>query len=410
MAFKHFYSQGKRVALGACSVTTALLGALALPAQSQEMRAETKPPLDPPLKYGPFDILYGIRGSVVYDDNIYISHTNKQSDVLWTIAPSVTLGAGDYHEQQASLLSISYTPSFIFFTDQSRNNAIDHDAQLNAQWRQDPWKLGLQQSYQNYSGALVDVGNRVDRQIYNTALEAVYELTPKTSFELDGRQSINNFKSLRSYNEWQAAGWMDYEVMPLLKTGLGFTGGFVDVTPGANQTYQQVLARATYSLTELLDVRASAGGELREFEGGQNNRANPVFTLGATYRPRENTSLKLDAYRRSQASAIQVQSLGQAQDQNYTTTGFSGSVRQVLFENYALNLTGGYENSDYTSNIRGQAANRNDNYFFAQFALDANLLDKLTVGVFYQYRNNDSTDNTRSFDNHQVGLNISYRF
>ena len=174
MAFKHFYSQGKRVALGACSVTTALLGALALPAQSQEMRAETKPPLDPPLKYGPFDILYGIRGSMVYDDNIYISPTNKQSDVLWTIAPSVTLGAGDYHEQQASLLSISYTPSFIFFTDQSRNNAIDHDAQFSGQWRPGPWKLGFQQVYQNYSGGVVDVGNRVNRQIYNTALEGVY--------------------------------------------------------------------------------------------------------------------------------------------------------------------------------------------------------------------------------------------
>src|SRR5258708_34985436 len=120
------------------------------------------------------------------------------------------------------MLSLSYTPSFIFFTDQSRNNAIDHDAQFSGQWRPGPWKLVFQQVYQNYSGGVVDVGTRVNRQIYNTALEGVYELTPKTSFELDGRQSINDFKSpLRSYNEWQVAGWMDYEVMPLLKTGFG---------------------------------------------------------------------------------------------------------------------------------------------------------------------------------------------
>ena len=407
MVRNNFYPPARRAALGACSITTALLGVLALPAQGQGLLADTKPPLDPPLRYGPFDVLYSLRGGMVYDDNIYINPTNKQSDVIWTVAPSITLGAGDYREQQANLLSLRYTPSFIFFTEQDRNNAIDHDALVSGQWRPDPWKFGLQQSYQNYSGALVDVGNRVDRQVYNTSLEAVYELTPKTSFELDGRQSINDFKTpLRSYNEWQVAGWMDYEVMPLLKTGLGITGGFVDVNPGANQTYQQILARATYSLTELLDVRGSAGGELREFDGGQRNRANPVFTLGASYHPQENTTLKLDAYRRSQASALQVKN----QDQNYTTTGFSGGVRQVLFENYALNLTGGYEKSDYTSNVGGQSADRHDNYFFAQFAADANLLDKLTVGVFYQYRKNDSSDPTHGFENHQVGLNISYRF
>jgi len=179
----------------------------------------------------------------------------------------------------------------------------------------------------------------------------------------------------------------------------------VDVTPGANQTYQQIQARATYSLTELLDVRGEAGGELREFQGDQKDRLNPVFTLGGTYRPTENTTFKLDAYRRSTASA-----LFSNQDFNYTTTGFSGSVRQVVFENYSLNLTGGYENSDYTSNVRGQSANRNDDYVFAHVEIDANLLEKLTVGVFYQYRNNDSNDPNHNFDNHQVGVNVSYRF
>ena len=340
---------------------------------------------------------------MMYDDNIYIS-PNKQSDVLWTITPNVMVGAGDYHEQEANFLTVAYTPSFIFFTDQTANNAIDHDAQLNGQWRPGPWKFGLQQGYQNYSGAVVDVGNRVNRQIYSTGLEATYEVSPRTSFELEGRQSINNYERLRSYNEWTVAGWVDYEVMPLLKAGLGFTGGFVDVRQGVNQTYQQVLGRVTYSLTELMDLRASAGGELREFQGNQKDRANPVFTLGATYRPLENTTFKLDAYRRSQASVLLLT------DQNYTTTGFNGSVRQVLFENYALNLIGGYENSDYTSNRLGASATRQDNYYFAQFGVDWTVLDHLTVSAFYQYRSNDSSESSHSFNNNQVGLSVTYRF
>jgi len=156
-------------------------------------------------------------------------------------------------------------------------------------------------------------------------------------------------------------------------------------------------------LTELVDLRASAGGELREFEGPQKDRLNPVFTGGATIRPLPNTSIAVDAYRRSQASAVFT-------NQNYTTTGFSAGVRQVLFENYAVNLTGGYENSDYTANQSGLAVTRKDDYFFTRIGVDWNVLDKLTVGAFYQFRNNDSTDAPHSFDNHQVGLNAIYHF
>ena len=387
----------------ACSITTALLGGLLLPAYSQEARQEKGDVPGSPARYGPFDVLYGIRGSVVYDDNIYISHTNKKADVIFNIAPNITVGAGDYREGEANLVKLSYTPTVILFADQSKNNAIDHDALLKGQWRPGSWKFGLQQEYQNYSGAVVDVGNRVNRQIYTTVLSSVYEVSPRTSFELDGRQSINNYQRLTDFNEWAVSAWMDYELTPLLKTGLGITGGFVDVQPGVNQTYQQILARATYSLTELLDLRASAGGELREFQGGQKNRVNPVFTIGGTYRPLENTTLTLDAYRRSQTSVV-------LRDQNYTTSGFNVGVRQVFRENYALNLSGGYENSDYTSNVKGTVANRTDDYFIAQIGVDWNVLEKLTVGAFYQFRDNHSTDSNHSFDNHQVGLNVSYRF
>src|SRR5205085_2724930 len=147
--------------------------------------------------------------------------------------------------------------------------------------------------------------------------------------------------------------------------------------------------------TELIDLRASAGGELREFQGGQKDRVNPVFTLGASYRPLVNTAFKLDAYRRSQSSVV-------LRDQNYTSTGFSAGVRQVLFENYAVNLAGGYEDADYTANVAALAANRHDKYFFTQIGLDWNPLDRLTVGAFYQYRDNDSTDSNHGFNNHQV--------
>src|SRR5207245_353294 len=115
---------------------------LVAPGFSQEAFTERKIDGIEPLKYGPFDALFGIRGGVVYDDNIYIS-PNKKSDVIWTIAPNVTLAAGDYRAKEANFLTLSYTPSVILFSDQTRNDALDHEAVLNGQWRPGAWKFGL---------------------------------------------------------------------------------------------------------------------------------------------------------------------------------------------------------------------------------------------------------------------------
>src|SRR5438445_8382419 len=92
----------------ACSITTALLGGLLLPAHSQEVAPGKPQAIQSPVKYGPFDVLYGIRGGLMYDDNIFISHTNKQSDVIWTITPNIMVGAGDYREQEGNLLTLNY--------------------------------------------------------------------------------------------------------------------------------------------------------------------------------------------------------------------------------------------------------------------------------------------------------------
>src|SRR5881628_3532588 len=48
------------------------------------------------LRLGIFDIRPRLTGSMIYDDNIYIQSTNKQSDVVWVLSPGVAIGAGDY--------------------------------------------------------------------------------------------------------------------------------------------------------------------------------------------------------------------------------------------------------------------------------------------------------------------------
>jgi hypothetical protein len=50
------------------------------------------------------------------------------------------------------------------------------------------------------------------------------------------------------------------------------------------------------------------------------------------------------------------------------------------------------------------------NYFFIRNALECQLRERLTLEVFYQYRQKSSGFGVSEFNNHQVGLSSTYHF
>ena len=86
------------------------------------------------LRYGAVDVFPFARAGVVYDDNIYITERDKHDDVIWSISPGVLLAGGDYRQKEENFAALQYAPNFLFFTDQSGNNAVDHDAQGRVQF------------------------------------------------------------------------------------------------------------------------------------------------------------------------------------------------------------------------------------------------------------------------------------
>lgn len=356
-----------------------------------------------PLHYGPFDVRYSLRGAAMYDDNIFIS-PDKEDDLILSLTPGVLVGLGDYVTKEANLLSIEYTPSFIWFTDNSDQSSVDHELWANGQWKPGgPLTLGLRQGFQDISGAVVDVGDRVDRRIFTTDILARYELSPKTDLELEGRQTITDYDRFLDYNEWFIRGWADYKITPLVKLGAGLSAGWVDVSESVNQTYQQALVRASYAVSELIDLRASAGGERRDFQGPEDSRMDAIFSLGGTYRPRLSTTINIDGYRRPHTSVVLL-------NRNYISTGISAGVRQTFLQRYAVYVNGGYENADYVRTHPDADESREDDYIFGRVGADWQALDRLTLGVFYQYRKNSSSDDRFDFNNHQVALNFHLQF
>ena len=348
------------------------------------------------LKFGPVNVHPNITAGVTYDDNINIKNVNRVEDFYFDISPGFRAIVG---ENSDKFISLTYRPRILIFTQEDQNNSVDHDANLLAQWHFGKLTLAAGQAFQLYSGNEIDAGGRVDRKSYITTLGANFSYSEKTSFEFNLRQTIADYDTSSSgFNEWVISPYMNYQITPKVKLGLGVTAGFLDTRSGPNQTYQQGLVQAVYKLTEKIDARAHVGAEIRQFQNGGNDGPTPVFSLAGTYRPREKTLLSLEAYRRQQNSVSLA-------SQNYEVTGVNASIQQQLREKLSANVLAGYDFADYKGTQAGVVANRMDKYFYVRAGLNFQITPKWSASAFYTYRQNHSEGTgSNPFANNQVGL------
>jgi uncharacterized protein (PEP-CTERM system associated) len=160
--------------------------------------------------------------------------------------------------------------------------------------------------------------------------------------------------------------------------------------------------RAVYSVSEKVDFRGTAGVQFRQYDGDADSRLNGIFSFGVVYRPWEKTVVTLEAMRRDYSSVVEI-------DQEYTLTGVDLTVRRAVTEKVNVYLGGGYSFADYREVDSSTTANREDNYFNVRTGADWSFNERMNVGVFYQFRQNNSSDQPFSFDNHIVGLSFLYR-
>src|SRR5687768_1445873 len=112
-------SKSKGTAVAKACFFTAVINSLFSPGYAQEVLLPgEQPPADEvglaerALQWGPFDIRPSLRGSVVYDNNIFIRPRDEEGDLIWALTPSVLVGAGDYVGKEANLFTLAYAPSF----------------------------------------------------------------------------------------------------------------------------------------------------------------------------------------------------------------------------------------------------------------------------------------------------------
>lgn len=359
----------------------------------------------------------GLSVRSVYDDNINLNQSNRESDVYTTIEPTIDLGFG---QAEGNFIALTYAPNAFVFVNHSENNALQHVIALTGQYRFPRLTLSLSQDVQLLDGTglnaetgagttftrtNLDVAGRTRLNIYATRLNANYSLTGKTFLTAGLGYSVNDYETLISSSVLSGNVYFNYTYSPKLSLGLGFAGGYNTVGAGGqDQTYEQINARASYELTGKVSASLTAGVEFRQAtSGGSQDNGSPVFDGSLFYQPFDGTTLSLSFSRRTQNSATLA-------GQDFHSTSITISARQRFLQKIFFGLTVGHENSEYFSTISGLSSLRSDDYYFLQASLDFNLTSFWTVGVFYFYREDQSTFDTFSFYDNQLGLRSSLTF
>lgn len=359
-----------------------------------------------------------VRG--VHDDNINLDRLNPVGDFYFSIEPTVVLALGDAAGRQENFIRFDYRPRAFFFVEHSNNNAIQHLARLEGQYRISRLKIHGSQEVQLLDGSEVDirsdtgvisnrvnldVSGRTELRLFTSQLDASYDVSGKSFLTGGLSYVVSDYESLISSEVLQGNIGFNYNYSPKLVVSVGGGGGINKVDSGnPDQTFQNVNGRISYSAGGKLNFHASGGVEFRQFEGeGRGQYVSPTFDIGANYQPFDGTTLSLRASRSTQNSAV-------LEGQDFASTSIYVSARQRFMRRFTFSMGAGYENAEYFATRAGLIASRNDDYFFVQPSVDVTLTRFWTVGAFYLRRQSESSIPQFGFKGNQVGVQSTLTF
>ena len=78
-----------------------------------------------------------IKTGITYDDNIFITNTNRTADIIYNTDGGFTFELGDYRDLHNNYLLLEYLASGFFFSNHPAQNSLDQSYSLLAQYRID---------------------------------------------------------------------------------------------------------------------------------------------------------------------------------------------------------------------------------------------------------------------------------
>lgn len=345
----------------------------------------------------------GVIISAAYDDNIFLSASKPESDMVYRIAPTVAYTAGDEKNGEGFYVKAGYRPTGVFYSKFGSEGRVDHQAIASAGWRGKLTRITYDGIIQKLGDATADTGRPTDRLEFENEIRVAW--IPREKFTLEaagGNRQMDYadpefFDSEKTYGEVA----MRYTYSPKTELGIIYQIGRFKVDGTGPQDTQQVTGNIVWQPREKIRVDLEAGAEHRKVDNGSST--NPVLEGRFAWMPRKNTELYVTAYMREEASAFYA-------GQNYEVKGFTAGASQKLGEKWTATLEGGLEKNSYQQVSGSGASGRQDRIWFVRPSVKYRLAAESDVAFFYRVSDNASTDTAFGYDQQMIGVELNHKF
>lgn len=340
---------------------------------------------------------------VVYDDNIFVTNTDRVSDLIWTISLGLAFELGDFRSENENYLVGQWLGIPTIYTRNSDQSAFNQSAFLYGQYRWNKLVAQLKSDFSVFRGPSRQVNTITSTTTWSNSLRFKYDYSDKTSFDLGFSQNLSFAESSFSSNyQYEVRAGAEYQLFPKTRVGLEGVAGVLDSTGSPLQYFQQARVRIAYSASQKLSFTLIAGAQVLEVEGGDEIRIFPIFSLGGSYLPFPGTSFGVVGYRNVTGSLLFGQDI--------VATGFEISAQQRFFQKFIAQIACGYEYDQYFDTTGEAPTDRVDNFVYIRPRLSYSFIEWLSASIFYEFRQTSSTEAQSSFYDNRIGMEIATKF
>ena len=133
---------------------------------------------------------------VMYDDNIFLTNTDRVSDVIWTPSIGLIYELGDFRDKTENYLTSQWIGMPVIYTKNTDQSGFNQYVALSLQYRFSKLVAKLDSSYSHVRGSSRDVNTITTTQTFWNSLAFTYDYSAKTAFNLSFTQSTSSTRRL----------------------------------------------------------------------------------------------------------------------------------------------------------------------------------------------------------------------
>ncbi len=345
----------------------------------------------------------GIVISAAYDNNIFLSSTTPESDMVFNAAPDIAYTKGHADEGEGWFVKGGYRPTLVVYASNSSENRVDHRALLVTGWRGKATRVTYSGGVEKLGDATAETGRPTDRMDFRNEIRGAWIPREKITLEAAVGRNRSDYSDAAYYDSSKTYGEVAvrYTYSPKTELGIVCQMGRVRVDGSPNQNTRQVTAQLVWQPREKFRVNLEAGAAQRKVGG--RSEVNPVLEGGLYWTPRQGTELFVTGYMREEVSVFLA-------GQNYSVRGFTAGVSQRLNNDWTVKIEGGYEKNRYQQVAGSGGGGRADDIWFLRPALVYRLADESDLSFFYRISDDDSTDAAFGYSQRMVGVALNHKF